>query len=123
MRVCKRDGRMEEVMFDKITSRIKKLCYGLHCIDIPMVVQKVISGVYDGVSTTQLDELAAETSAFMSTTEDEYSLLAARISVSNLHKKTEKQFSEVMQNLYEHVYNNEAAPKISEEVILSVCRL
>lgn len=116
--MTKRDGRCEEVMFDKITSRLKKLCYGLQCVDIPLVVQKVINGMFDGVSTHQLDDLAAETAAYLSTSESEYSTLAARICVSNLHKQTGKQFSVVMESLYAYTSPTcEEAPKISKDVI------
>ena len=117
MQVEKRDGRLEEVMFDKITSRIKKLCYGLPSVNTALLVQKVINGMFDKVSTRELDELAAETAAYLSTTESEYSTLAARICVSNLHKETDKQFSNVMKHLYAHkIGNGEDAPKISEKV-------
>ena len=98
MYVYKRGGRKEEVKFDKITARIKKLCYGLneqYC-DPVKIAQKVISGLYNGVTTAQLDELASETAAYASTQHPDYSTLAARISVSNLHKATLKSFSETM---------------------------
>ncbi len=95
MFVIKRDGRHEPVLFDKITSRIKKLVYGLHeqCEPI-LVAQKVANGIYKGVTTSELDELAAETAASMTSKHPDYSILAARISVSNLHKSTKKSFSE-----------------------------
>ena len=94
MYVHKRDGRVERVMFDKITSRIEKLCYGLNpnFIDATQVTMKVISGVYPGVTTVELDNLAAETAAQMATKHPDYATLAARIAVSNLHKETKKQF-------------------------------
>ena len=100
MFVIKRDGRSESVKFDKITSRLDKLCYGLHDADPVLVTQKVIQGVYPGVTTAQLDELAAETAAFLSSTSPDYSILAARIAVSNLHKNTSNIFSEAMEQMF-----------------------
>ena len=98
MLVVKRDGRREHVAFDKITARIKKLCYGFDPkhVDPAIVAQKVVGGVYDGVTTKQLDDLASETAAFLTTQHPDYGRLAARIAVSNLHKETEKSFSETM---------------------------
>ena len=95
MYVVKRDGRTEEVHYDKITSRIEKLCYGLNMefVDPPAITQKVISGLYKGVTTVELDNLAAETAATMTTKHPDYAILAARIAVSNLHKETKKCFS------------------------------
>ncbi|CAM9553650.1 unnamed protein product [Discosporangium mesarthrocarpum] len=106
MYVVKRDGRKEDVKFDKITSRIKKLCYGLddRFVDPVIISQKVIQGVYPGVTTSELDELAAQTAAYMATQHPDFSALAARISVSNLHKKTEKVFSEVIERLHSYVH-------------------
>ena len=105
MQVVKRSGRTEEVSFDKISARIKKLCYGLDPRFIqPMgISQKVIQGLYNGVSTTELDNLAAETAASLATEHPEYATLAARIAVSNLHKNTKKSFSETMQLLYDYI--------------------
>ena len=103
MFVVKRDGRQEGIMFDKITSRISKLCYGLSpMIDVPEITQKVISGVYSGITTIELDNLAAEITAFMITHHPDYATLAARIAVSNLHKETKKLFSDVISDLYEY---------------------
>lgn len=102
MYVIKRDGRQESVHFDKITARLKKLSYGLsseHC-DPVLVAQKVCAGVYKGVTTTQLDELAAETAAAMTTHHPDYASLAARVAVSNLHKNTMKSFSETIKVMY-----------------------
>lgn len=103
MQVIKRNGKRESVKFDKITARIEKLCYGLdrrfvHAVD---VAKKVIEGLYDGVATTELDNLAAETAASLTVKHPDYALLASRIAVSNLHKNTTKGFSKVMQQLYE----------------------
>eukprot|EP00249_Psilotum_nudum_P010871 c22819_g1_i1 orf=1674-2903(-) len=105
MYVVKRDGRQEYVHFDKITARLKKLSYGLnaeHC-DPVLVAQKVCAGVYKGVTTSQLDELAAETAAAMTASHPDNALLAARIAVSNLHKNTKKSFSETIKDMYMHV--------------------
>ncbi|KAF9923811.1 Ribonucleoside-diphosphate reductase large subunit [Linnemannia zychae] len=104
MFVLKR-GRKEPVAFDKITSRLLKLCYGLdmNFVDPVQVTQKVISGVYHGVTTTELDNLAAETAAYMTIKHPDYAILAARIAVSNLHKESKKVFSHVIKDLYEYV--------------------
>ena len=81
MYVLKRDGRKEPIMFDKITARVRKLCYGLNdLVDPVKVAMRVIEGLYDGVTTSELDNLAAETAATMTTTHPDYALLAARIS-------------------------------------------
>ena len=120
MHVVKRDGHKEVVMFDKITARIKKLCYGFDpkLVDPAVITIKVIQGVYDGVSTSALDDLAAETAAYLTTQHPDFSRLAARISVSNLHKMTDKSFSNVMDRLHKYVNprNQEKAPLISDEV-------
>jgi len=120
MNVLKRDGRLEPVSFDKITSRIKKLSYGFDpkCIDPIVITMKVIQGVYDGVTTHELDDLAAETAAYLTTQHPDYSRLAARISVSNLHKMTEKSFSTVIHQLHQYINpcTQSPAPLISDEV-------
>ncbi len=101
MNVVKRDGHKETVKFDKITARIGKLCYGLNpIVDSVKIAMKVIEGVYDGVTTSELDNLAAEIAATNTTTHPDYALLASRIAVSNLHKNTKKSFSQVMSDLY-----------------------
>ncbi|XP_046448198.1 ribonucleoside-diphosphate reductase large subunit-like [Daphnia pulex] len=102
MFVLKRGGRQEDVHFDKITSRIQKLCYGLNSdfVDPTAITMKVINGLYPGVTTVELDNLAAETAATMTTKHPDYAILAARIAVSNLHKETKKVFSEVVDDLY-----------------------
>jgi len=102
MYVIKRDGRRETVKFDKITARIEKLCYGFNLVDPIDVAKKVIEGLYDGVTTSELDNLAAETAASLTTKHPDYALLASRIAVSNLHKNTVKSFSETMRKLYEY---------------------
>ena len=93
MYVVKRDGRREAVKFDKITARIKKLCYGLNPLVAPeKVAMKVIEGLFDGVTTSELDNLAAEVAATNTITHPDYALLASRIAVSNLHKNTKNHF-------------------------------
>lgn len=105
MLVVKRDGRLESVKFDKITARIEKLCYGLNMeyINPVDIAKKVISGIYDRVTTIALDNLAAEIAASMTSGHPEYAILAARISISNLHKITSQSFSNTMKRLYTHV--------------------
>jgi len=118
MFVLKRDGRKEPVMFDKITSRVRKMCYGLNkLVDPVKVAMRVIEGLYDGVTTSELDNLAAEIAATMTVQHPDYAKLAARISVSNLHKKTKKVFSEVMTDLYTYVNprTGKKAPLLSDE--------
>ena len=102
MLVIKRDGRKESVKFDKITARIERLCYGLdmNFVDPIEIAKKVITGIYDGISTQELDNLGAETAASLTTRHPDYALLAARIAVSNLHKLTSKSFSNTMKRLY-----------------------
>ncbi|TPV35929.1 ribonucleoside-diphosphate reductase subunit alpha [Paucihalobacter ruber] len=119
MYVVKRDGRKEPMMFDKITARVRKLCYGLNeLVDPVKVAMRVIEGLYDNVTTSELDNLAAEIAATMTTTHPDYAKLAARISVSNLHKNTKKSFSEVMTDLYEYINprTGKKAPLLSDEV-------
>jgi len=119
MFVVKRDGHKEPVMFDKITARVRKLCYGLSDhVDPVKVAMRVIDGLYDGVTTSELDNLAAETAATMTTAHPDYARLAARISVSNLHKNTKKTFTDVVTDLYEYVNprTEKKAPMISDEV-------
>ena len=138
MYVIKRDGRRENVSFDKITSRLNKLCYGLDPIhvDAVSITQKVIQGtsslcfhsffgvissflgVYPGVTTVELDELAAQTAATCATKHPDFSILAARISVSNLHKQTSKVFSDVVAQLRMNVHPTTGAPSplVSEEL-------
>ncbi|MCA6432141.1 MAG: ribonucleoside-diphosphate reductase subunit alpha, partial [Cytophagales bacterium] len=119
MLVLKRDGHRESVKFDKITARIEKLCYGLDpkFVNPVEVAMKVINGLYDGVSTVELDNLAAEIAASMTTRHPDFAKLAARIAVSNLHKVTSKSFSNTMKRLYTYVdpKTGENAPLISKE--------
>jgi ribonucleoside-diphosphate reductase alpha chain len=119
MYVVKRDGHKEPVMFDKITDRIKKLCYGLNdLVDSVKVAMRVIEGLYDGVTTSELDNLAAETAASMTIAHPDYAQLAARIAVSNLHKNTKKSFSETMSDMYHYVNprTGQKSPLLSDEV-------
>jgi len=105
MFVIKRDGRRESVKFDKITARIERLCYGLDpaFVQPVEVAMKVVAGIYDGVSTSELDSLAAETAASMTTKHPDYATLAARIAISNLHKNTLKSFSGTMKMLHQYI--------------------
>lgn len=120
MFVVKRDGRKEAVKFDKITARIQKLCYGLDPVhvDSVKVAMRVIDGLYDGVTTMQLDNLGAEVAASLTTVHPDYAILAARIAVSNLHKSTNKSFSKTMHDLYHYVdpKTGQLASLISEDV-------
>lgn len=120
MLVIKRDGRRESVRFDKITARIENLCYGLdsryiHPIEI---AKKVIDGLYDGVTTTELDNLAAEVCASLTVKHPEYATLAARIAISNLHKTTSQSFSNTMKRMYTYInpITNENAALIAPDV-------
>jgi ribonucleoside-diphosphate reductase alpha chain len=115
MLVIKRDGRRESVRFDKITTRIENLCNGLdgryiHPIE---VAKKVIDGLYDGVTTTELDNLAAEVCASLTVKHPDYAILAARIAISNLHKTTSQSFSNTMKRLYTYIN-----PKTGENAAL-----
>ncbi|VEU21298.1 DEKNAAC102770 [Brettanomyces naardenensis] len=126
MYVFKRDGRREPVRFDKITARISRLCYGLDekHIDPIAVAQRVVTGVYEGVTTVELDNLTAETAAYMTTIHPDYAILAARLAISNLHKQTKKLFSDVVQELYSY-YNpktKKACPMVSQLTYDTVMR-
>jgi ribonucleoside-diphosphate reductase alpha subunit len=118
MYVIKRDGRHERVAFDKVTARIAKLCYNLdmNFVDPSEIAQKVITGIDPGVTTVELDNLAAETAAYLTTKHPDYASLAARIAVSNLQKETTKQFSVVVERLYNYVNSKTGLkqPKVSE---------
>ncbi|KAL4399721.1 ribonucleotide-diphosphate reductase subunit Rnr1 [Malassezia pachydermatis] len=124
--VYKRDGRKEEVRFDKVTARVAKLCYGLdmNYVDPIEITRKVIDGIYEGVTTVELDNLAAETAAYKTTTHPDYAVLAARIAISNLHKETKKNFSQVVQDLYDYVNpkTGKPGPMISEETYKAVMK-
>ena len=120
MLVLKRDGRRESVKFDKITARIDKMCYGLNTnyIEPIDIAKKVITGIYDGVTTVELDNLAAETAASMTTAHPDFAKLAARIATSSLHKVTSKSFSNTMKRLYTYIdpKTGENAALISKEI-------
>ena len=120
MEVVKRDGSKEKVKLDKILNRIKKQCYGLNMDYIePMeIAKKVINGLYDGITSVELDVLAAETAASLTSTHPDYSLLAARICVTSLHKKTPKLFSQVVESFYNYVDPKTGlkAPLIADDV-------
>ena len=123
MYVVKRDGRKEVVKFDKITARIKKLCYGLNALVVPeKVAMRVIEGLYDGVTTSELDNLAAEVAATNTISHPDYALLASRIVVSNLHKNTKKSFTDTMEDLYSYVdpKTNQPAPLLSDDVYKAI---
>lgn len=123
MQVIKRNGKREDVSFDKITARVKKLVYGLSDHVNPIKISmKVIEGLYDGVTTSELDNLAAETAATMATIHPDYALLAARIAVSNLHKNTDKSFSKTMEALYNYIdpATNQKAGLISDDTIATI---
>lgn len=120
MFVVKRDGREEECHFDKITSRIKKLCFGdmnMKYVSPYAITLKVIQGMYSGITTVELDTLAAEIAASMTTKHVDYGRLAARIAISNLHKETKKKFSDTITDLYEYINPeiNKHCPMVSEE--------
>jgi ribonucleoside-diphosphate reductase alpha subunit len=119
MYVVKRDGRKEAVKFDKITARIVKMCYGLDPLVSPeMVAMKVIEGLFDGVATTDLDNLAAEVAASKTIDHPDYALLASRIAVSNMHKDTKKSFSDVIYDLYHYLdpKTGQSASLIADDV-------
>ena len=118
MYVIKRDGRTELVSFDKISRRIVTLADGLVGVDAMIISQKVVAGVFPGVTTSQLDELAAETAAACMTQHPEFGKLASRISVSNMQKNTPRTFSDVIVILKNHVHPKTglAAPLVSQLV-------
>jgi ribonucleoside-diphosphate reductase alpha chain len=118
--VVKRNGKKESIKFDKVTARLEKLSYSLSpLINVIDVAKKVIEGIYDGVPTTELDNLAAETAASLATKHPDYALLASRIAVSNLHKNTLKSFSETMRKLYNYVdvASGKKTPLIADDVM------
>jgi ribonucleoside-diphosphate reductase alpha chain len=120
MKVTKRNGKQEDVKFDKILTRITKQTYGLNrtYVDPTKVAQKVIQGVYDGVSTEELDELAAEVSVGLASLHSDYTILASRLVTSRMHKNIPKKFSTVVENLYNYVHpiTKEYAGLINEYV-------
>lgn len=119
MHVIKRNGKKETIKFDKVTARIEKLSYSLSpLVNAIDVAKKVIEGIYDGVPTTELDNLAAETAASLATKHPDYAILASRIAVSNLHKNTLKSFSETMEKMYLYIdkSNGKKTPLLADDV-------
>merc|ERR1719162_1229369 len=117
--VVKRDGSHQNVEFDKITARVRALCDGLSSeyVNPVLITQKVVEGVYNGVTTSEVDNLAAETCAYMSQKHHDFSKLAARIAVSNLHKSTSDSFSETCTMLYDYIdKQGRSARLIAEDV-------
>src|SRR6478736_8319242 len=118
--VIKRNGKRESVKFDKVTARIGKLCYSLNpMVNVIEVAKKTIEGIFEGVATTELDNLAAETAASLITIHPDYAILASRIAVSNLHKNTVKSFSATMRNLHQYVdaATGKRLPLIADDVM------
>lgn len=118
--VIKRNGRKESIKFDKVTARLEKLSYSLSpLVNVLEVSKKVIEGIYDGVQTTELDNLAAETAASLAIKHPDYALLASRIAVSNLHKNTLKSFSDTMRQLYNYTdkVTGRRVPMIANDVM------
>lgn len=116
MQVVKRDGSSEPVSFVKIERRLSQLAHGL-AVDPTIVAQKIIASVKDGIATTELDELAAQTSAAMSATHPDYGVFAARVAVSNLHKNVPQEFATVCARLHAHDRAGERAPLVSDELL------
>jgi len=119
MDIIKRNGSREPLKLEKISSRIKKLTYGLNeRVDPDKVSTKVVSGLYDGVSSTELDQLSSETAASMVTVHPDFGKLAARIAITALYKNVEKDFSVVAKKLYEYINpkTGDKAGMISDEV-------
>jgi ribonucleoside-diphosphate reductase alpha chain len=104
IKVVKRNGKKEPVMLDKILDRITQQTYGLDKLIIPFeVAQKVIEGIMPDIKTQVLDQLAMETAASLATKHPDYSILAARLAITNLHKETKKSFSETVTDLYKYI--------------------
>jgi ribonucleoside-diphosphate reductase alpha chain/ribonucleoside-diphosphate reductase subunit M1 len=99
MRVVKRNGDDQEMLFDKVTKRIKGLCEGIE-VQADKVAQKVFSDMFDGITTTQIDEISADVAIHMITEHPDYEILATRIVVSNMHKTHPKCFSDSMLALH-----------------------
>ena len=121
MFVITRSGQKEPVQFDKITHRIQKLTYGLNLnfVDAMEVAKKTIQGLFDGITTVELDNLSAEVAAYLSSTHPDYSKLAARIAMSNLHRNTSDSFLETMEKLYNYQdkKTGEQAPLIADTLM------
>lgn len=120
MYVIKRNGKRESVKFDKVTARIEKLSYSLSpMVNVIDVAKKTIEGIYEGVATTDLDNLAAETAASLTITHPDYAILASRIAVSNLHKSTIKSFSGTMRKLHQYTdaTTGKKLPLIADDIM------
>ena len=119
IKVIKRNGKKEPVMLDKILDRITQQTYGLDqkWISPFDVAQKVIAGVAPDILTSTLDQLAMETAASLTTKHPDYSVLAARLAITALHKETKKSFSETVSDLYKYVDPNTGkhSPIVSED--------
>lgn len=126
MKVLKRDGRLETLRLDKITNRIKKQTYGLDTefVDAMEVATKVVAGIYDGISSNELDTLAAETAAALTYVHPDYSILGARIAITRLHKTTQKSFSDTIEHLYSYIdpKTGKTAGLISDETYQTVMK-
>lgn len=126
MKVLKRDGHLETLRLDKITNRIKKQTYGLDTdfVDSMEVATKVVAGIYDGISSNELDTLAAETAAALTYVHPDYSILGARIAITRLHKTTQKSFSDTIEHLYTYIdpKTNKPAGLISDETYQAVMK-
>jgi ribonucleotide reductase alpha subunit len=126
IKVLKRDGRTEPLNLNKIMARIEKQTYNLdrNWIVAFEVAQTVIAGVFDGVTTNQLDQLAAETAAALTPKHPDYAYLAARIAITALHKITDKSFSKTIDKMYNYVdsENGQKAPLVSEETFENVMK-
>lgn len=126
MKVLKRDGRLETLRLDKITNRIKKQTYGLDTdfVDSLEVATKVVAGIYDGISSNELDTLAAETAAALTHIHPDYSILGARIAITRLHKTTQKSFSDTIEHLYSYIdpKTNTPAGLISDDTYYAVMK-
>lgn len=123
IRVIKQDGREQEFSMDKLSKRLRAQSYGLSgSIKIEEVISKVSEGLFDGVTTEEIDILASETAAYMNTMHPDYSKLAARIWISRIHKMTHDNYEEVIKELYEYVNpeNGKHQPKVSEELVTIV---
>eukprot|EP00606_Chrysophyceae_sp_TOSAG23-5_P000783 GSChrysophyteH2.ASY1.ANO1.551.1 assembled CDS len=119
MHVIKRNGEKAEVNFDAILDRISECCQNLDSIVNPVVMaQKVVSGVYPGVTTRELDEMAAQTAASCTTQHPDFNTLASRLSISDMQKQTMPKFSDVVKVLYKHVHpkTGHPAPLVSDDV-------
>jgi ribonucleoside-diphosphate reductase alpha chain len=120
MYVITRSGEKEPIKFDKITERIEQLMFDLdtNFVDSTVITKKVIEGIFDQIKTTELDQLAAETAAYLSTKHPDYAILAGRLAVSNLHKETKGCFSENIKAMYDYISptTGEHSPLVSKEL-------